>query len=172
MTPPAPGLEQPLLCPGCGARYPALERFCPACALPLIRADGEDAPPPTSERHRHARLIKPQLSEGELVQVAGAANLAEAEFIQSLLLEEGVPSLLRRSAGFDVPDMLAAGPRDILVPLSGADVAREVLLQAELIDSVTPPSSPVAPGRLLLGLIAALAIGALVVWLVGSLLHV
>jgi hypothetical protein len=172
VTPPAPGLGQPLLCPGCGARYPSLERFCPACALPLIRADGEDTPPPTSERHRHARLIKPQLSEGELVQVAGAANLAEAEFIQSLLLEEGVPSLLRRSAGFDVPDMLAAGPRDILVPLSGADVAREVLLEAELIESTTPPRAPVAPGRLLLGLIAALAIGALVVWLFGSLLHV
>ncbi len=61
--------------------------------------------------------------------MAGASNLAEAEFIQSLLLEEGVPSLLRRSAGFDVPDLLAAGPRDILVPLSGADVAREVLLE-------------------------------------------
>jgi hypothetical protein len=171
VTSPTPGLEQPLLCPGCGARYPALERFCPACALPLIRADGEDTPPPTSARHRHARLIKPQLSEGELVQVAGATNLAEAEFIQSLLLEEGVPSLLRRSAGFDVPDLLAAGPRDILVPLSGADVAREVLLQAELIDPTTPRPSPVAPGRLLLGLVAALAIGALVVWLIGSVLH-
>lgn len=167
MTPPGPGREQPLLCPGCGVRYPALERFCPACALPLIRADGE-ATPPTSARHRHARLIKPQLSEGELIQVAGATNLAEAEFIQSMLLEEGVPSLLRRSAGFDVPDLLAAGPRDILVPLSGADVAREVLFQAELIDITTPPRSPAAPGRLLFGLIAAVAFGALVVWLIGS----
>ena len=171
MTPPAPGLEPPLLCPGCRARYPASERFCAACALPLIRSDAADAPPAASARHRHARLIKPQLSEGELVQVAGASNLAEAEFIQSLLLEEGVPSLLRRSAGFDVPDLLAAGPRDILVPLSGADVAREVLLSAELIDPATPRSSPVAPGRLLLGLIAALTIGALVVWLIGSVLH-
>ncbi len=171
MTPPTPSLELPLLCPECGARYQAPERFCPACALPLIRADGIDAASAVSARHRQARLIKPQLSEGELVQVAGASNLAEAEFIQSLLLEEGVPSLLRRSAGFDVPDMLAAGPRDILVPLSGAGVAREVLLQAELIDAIEPPSSPVAPGRLLLGLIAAVAIGALVVWLIGSVLH-
>ena len=47
-----------------------------------------------------------------------------------LLLEEGVPSTLRRSAGFDVPDMLAAGPRDVLVPESGLEVARQVLLEA------------------------------------------
>ena len=33
-----------------------------------------------------------------------------------MLLEEGIPSLLRRSGGFDVPDFLAAGPRDVLVP--------------------------------------------------------
>ena len=44
-----------------------------------------------------------------------------------MLLEEGVPSLMRRSGGFDVPDFLASGPRDILVPASGADAAREIL---------------------------------------------
>jgi len=35
--------------------------------------------------------------------------------------------MLRRSGGFDVPDFLAAGPRDILVPESGAEAAREAL---------------------------------------------
>ena len=65
------------------------------------------------------RKIKPQLSEGELVQVIGAANQAEAEMIQGMLLEEGVPSMLRRARGSDVPDFLAAGRRDILVPASG-----------------------------------------------------
>jgi hypothetical protein len=34
---------------------------------------------------------------------------------------------MRRSGGFDVPDFLAAGPRDILVPTSGAVAAREIL---------------------------------------------
>jgi hypothetical protein len=43
-----------------------------------------------------------------------------------------VPSVLRRSAGFDVPDFLAAGPRDVLVPEAGAQTAREVLLQADM----------------------------------------
>ena len=151
-----------LVCPGCGSRFAAEERFCPTCALPLVH-DG-DVELETSESHRRARKIKPQLAEGELVRVAGARNLAEAEFIQGLLLEEGVPSMLRRSAGFDVPDFLAAGPRDVLVPASGVDTAREVLLQAELIDS-EPQGSPVAPGKLLVGLLVALAVGALIVWL-------
>ena len=44
-----------------------------------------------------------------------------------MLLEEGIPSLVRRSGGFDVPDFLAAGPRDIVVAASGADAARELL---------------------------------------------
>jgi hypothetical protein len=118
-----------------------------------------------SDRHARARKIKPQLAEGELVRVAGARNQAEAEFIQGLLLEEGVPSLLRRSAGFDVPDFLAAGPRDVLVPASGVQTAREMLLEAELIGP-EQPSAAVAPARLLVGLLAALAVGALVVWLV------
>ncbi len=117
-----------------------------------------------SERHRQARKIKPQLAEGELVRVAGARNQAEGEFIQSLLLEEGIPSVLRRSAGFDVPDFLAAGPRDVLVPQSGAMTAREVLLQAEVIDEDSSQPT-VAPLRLLAALLAALALGALVVWL-------
>src|SRR5436309_3309896 len=152
---------QPLVCPGCGASHPAEERFCPHCRLPLAYPQDEEAH--VSERHRQARKIKPQLAEGNLMRVAGARNQAEAEFIQSLLLEEGVPSVLRRSAGFDVPDFLAAGPRDVLVPESGVTTAREVLLQAELITS--QPSQPVvSPGRLLLGLLAALLVGAAVVW--------
>ncbi len=44
-----------------------------------------------------------------------------------MLLEEGIPSMLRRSAGSDVAEALAAGPRDVLVPQSGADAAREAL---------------------------------------------
>ncbi len=41
--------------------------------------------------------------------------------------------MLRRARGFDVPDFLAAGPRDVLVPASGAPAARDVLLQSELL---------------------------------------
>jgi len=154
-----------LRCPSCGSAYSADERFCPDCKLPLVYDDSEGVIAAVSERHERARKIKPQLTEGRLVRVAGARNQAEAEFIQGLLLEEGVPSLLRRTAGFDVPDFLAAGPRDVLVPESAFDTAREVLLEGELIsDSDVPAARPVSPGRLLVGLLAALVVGAVVVW--------
>jgi hypothetical protein len=151
-----------LVCVSCGSTYGPDERFCPTCHIPL--ALSADAASPVSDRHALARKVKPQLAEGELVRVAGARNQAEAEFIQGLLLEEGVPSVLRRTAGFDVPDFLAAGPRDVLVPATGLQTAREVLLQAELITE--EPTRPLTtPGHLLVGLIGALVLGALIVWL-------
>jgi hypothetical protein len=170
-----PPLRRPpaaeLVCPGCDATADADARFCPECALPLVFGGGP--PPqephelePISDAHRRARLIKPQLAEGKLTKVGWAHNQAEGEFIQSLLLEEGVPSLLRRTAGFDVPDMLAAGPRDVMVPASGVDVARETLLAAAVIDDRPAMRVVTSPARLLCGLLAALAVGALVLWLV------
>ena len=84
--------------------------------MPLVRPGSEALEAPLSEAHGRARKIDPTLTEGELVRVAGGRNQAEAELIQGLLLEWGVPSMLRRTAGFDVPDFLAAGPRDVLVP--------------------------------------------------------
>src|SRR5918992_1473403 len=121
-----------LVCPDCATAHPAERRFCPDCGMPLTYARREQADD-VSDAHARARKIKPQYSEGDLVRVAGARHQAEAELIQGLLLEEGVPSMLRRTRGFDVPDMLAAGPRDIFVPASGVSAARDVLLQAELL---------------------------------------
>lgn len=66
-------------------------------------------------------------SKGKLVKVAYAQNQAEAEMIQGLLSEHGIPSMLKRAAGFDVPDFLAAGPRQVLVADEIAAQAREVL---------------------------------------------
>jgi hypothetical protein len=164
-----PAAEGELHCPACGRGYPDQERFCPDCKLPLVHGEGSTGVLETvGERHERARKIKPQLTEGRLVRVAGGRNQAEAEFIQGLLLEEGVPSMLRRSAGFDVPDFLAAGPRDVLVPEAAVATAREVLLQGELI-SDEPPPRVVAPGKLLAGLLIALLLGAIVVWLLSQL---
>ena len=103
----------------------------------MLRA-GEGDEPAGGSRER-ARKIRPQYAEGPLVRVATARNQAEAELLEGLLLEEGVPSLVRRSGGFDVPDFLASGPRDLLVPAAGAEVAREVL--------GTPEPGPVAIGE-------------------------
>jgi hypothetical protein len=119
----------PLVCPGCERSHAEGERFCAACGLPLVHARGADGPakPDDSELAQRARKIRPGYAEGPLVRVAHARHQAEAELVQGMLLEEGIPSLVRRSGGFDVPDFLASGPRDILVASSGAEAAREFL---------------------------------------------
>ena len=114
-----------LVCRSCGAGAREPARFCPDCGIPLVHADA--APIAVTERTERARKVKGQYSEGPLVQVARARHQAEAELISGLLLEEGVASVARRSGGFDVPDFLAAGPRDILVAQSGEAIARDVL---------------------------------------------
>ena len=115
-----------LVCPSCASTgHAAGERFCERCGMPLVLADR--AEPRPSDRRRRARKIKPQYAEGQPVKVARAGSQAEAEFIAGLLLEEGIPSIVQRSPGFDVAEFLAAGPRDVLVPQSGAEAAREAL---------------------------------------------
>ena len=99
-------------------------------------ADGADPWAGDALRQR-ARKVRPQYTDGPLVRVARARHQAEAEMIENLLLEQGIPALAKRSGGFDVPDFLASGPRDILVPASAADAAREVLGS----DEPAPPRS-------------------------------
>lgn len=117
--------ELPLVCPSCGRRYGPDERFCDGCGMPLIQA-GE--PARVSPQRERARKIDPRYTEGDLVRVGFARHQAEAEMLQSILLEEGIPSMTKRS--IDVPDFLAAGPRDIYVPASGAELARALLSDA------------------------------------------
>jgi hypothetical protein len=155
--------DDSLTCPRCATEHPPDERFCRECGMPLVHGEGETLDDVTPARER-ARKINPMYAEGDLVRVAGGRNQAEAEFIQGLLLEEGIPSTTRRTRGFDVPDFLAAGPRDVLVPLSGADAARDMLLQARLLEEREDGSGP-APLRLLAGLLGGLALIALVIWL-------
>jgi pimeloyl-ACP methyl ester carboxylesterase len=165
MTRPRP--DDPLVCPSCATTHSLDERFCPACGMPLVYSAAVDGSPEATltDLQERARKIKPQLSEGPLTKVASGRNQAEAEFIQALLLEEGVPSMLKRSAGSDVPDLLAAGRRDVLVPRSGVDVARDVLLQSELLPAAGAGDGRDAAGRVLLGLLSALVLVALVAWI-------
>ena len=135
--------------------------------MPLVTPGGEPLDEPLSEAHERARKIDPRYAEGELVRVAGGRNQAEAELIQGLLLEEGVPSILRRSAGFDVPDFLAAGPRDVLVPEAGAEAARELLHETKLSASGGPGTRP-NPVKLVAAITLGGAGAALIAWLLQS----
>lgn len=146
---------------------PATERFCAGCGLPLIPI--EDGAPAT-EAHARARKIDPAYAEGRLVRVAFANNQAEAELIQGLLLEEGIPTMLRRSGGFDVPDFLAAGPRDVLAPESGAHAARDLLLSADMGELAAGGGQGGNPPRITL-VVAVLGGGfvtAVIAWLIGQ----
>lgn len=118
--------EEPLVCPGCARSYPRRERFCETCGMPLVQATGTERR--ASERQRKARKIKPQYAEGELVKVARAENQIQAEFIQGLLLEEGIPCVLSGLIAGYAP---VVDPRDVMVPESGAQAAREALAWGE-----------------------------------------
>ena len=155
----------PLACPRCARKYPLEERFCADCGMPLTYVGRTDEQPIT-EAHERARKIKPQYVGGVQVRVASAQNLAEAELMQGILLEEGIPSVQRRARGADVPDFLAAGARDILVPEAGLEAAKELLAGAAIsTDELEFAGSQQRPLRLLAGILIALAGAALLAWL-------
>jgi hypothetical protein len=76
-----------------------------------------------------------------------------------------VPSVLRRTAGFDVPDFLAAGPRDVMVSEGDAAAARATLGESEVVPSEgdqVPFGSRAA--RLVAGVLIIGLVGLLCVW--------
>jgi hypothetical protein len=124
--------------------------------MPLTYAGRVGDEQPVTEQHERARKIKPEYARGELRRVVTAHQQAEAEWIQMLLLEEGVPSTLRRTAGFDVPEMLAAGPRDVLVPESGLELARELLAETDI--PLSSPGASSGPSPLALAAVILIAL--------------
>ena len=66
----------------------------------------------------------PSYSQGKLVKVGSAPNLADGERLEQFLSESGIRSTLHRAPGTETaPD----GPRDIMVPSGGAKAAQQVL---------------------------------------------
>lgn len=156
---------EPLACPNCARRYPLSERFCAICEMPLTYV-GQTEEPGDTARQR-ARKVKPQYVGGGLVKVGWGRNQAEAELIQGLLLEEGIPSVQRRSRGFDVPDFLAGGPRDILVAEAAYEAARTLLGGDDTPRAGDPANEESAdewPLRLAAGVLVAAAIACAIVF--------
>ena len=156
----------PLTCPRCALAHGLDERFCRNCGMPLVYA-GTREEEPITDAHEKARKVRPQLARGELVRVTGGRNISEAELIQGILLDQGIPSILRRTRGFDVPDFLAAGPRDVMVPESGYEKARELLRDADLLTVEADPDSLPgvgSPARLAAWLLAAVIVAFALIW--------
>ena len=116
---------------------------------------------------------------GKLVKVGFARNQAEAEMLQGLLTESGIPSILKRSGGFDNPEFLAAGPRDIWVNKEHAPEARRILEEtmtesegeerADLKGEARlreTSGKPLGPGRLALYVGGALVVAIVIIWIV------
>ena len=114
---------------------------------------------------------------GKLAKVAFARNQAEAEMLQGLLREAGIPSILKRSGGFDNPDFLAAGPHDVMVDSDLAQKARGVLAdtmvesedeeRTELDEqaALRRDGTETTPARLALWVAAAFLGAVILVWL-------
>ncbi|HEU5253016.1 MAG TPA: DUF2007 domain-containing protein [Solirubrobacterales bacterium] len=110
-----------------------------------------------------------------MVKVAFARTQPEAEMLQGLLTEVGIPSMLKRSAGFDNPEFLPNGPRDVLVRADSAKLAREVLADVMVEDEAAEleaerrlargETGVTPPARLAFWVIAVGLGGVLVAWL-------
>ena len=72
------------------------------------------------------------------VKVAAAPNETDALLMDGVLKDAGVPSLIQRAPGFDAPDFLSAGPRDVLVPGSLAEEAKQLLEDTTGLGSYVP----------------------------------
>jgi Putative prokaryotic signal transducing protein len=118
---------------------------------------------------------------GKLVKVGFARNQAEAEMLQALLLESSIPSILKRSGGFDAPEFLAAGPRDIWVNKEQAYAARRIIEETmtegedeseertELEDEArlrATGGEPMTPQRLALWVLGGTVVAIVLIWIV------
>jgi hypothetical protein len=116
---------------------------------------------------------------GKLIKVAFARNQAEAEMIQGLLSEGGIPSVLKRARGFDAPEFMAAGPHDVMVDSSHAHKAKTLLAdtitedpadeEAELKDEARlrrgGPTTETSPARLALWIGVAFLGAVILAWI-------
>jgi hypothetical protein len=76
--------------------------------------------------------------EERWVKVAAAPDESVALLMDGVLKDAGIPSLIQRAPGFDAPDFLAAGPRDVLVPGSLVEEAKQVLEDTTGLGSYAP----------------------------------
>jgi hypothetical protein len=99
----------------------------------LARALAGRSPAPEPPKRATVASVGAVQPDGT-VRVAVAANQAEAELLQGVLSDAGIPSTWRRTGG-DLPELLAAGYREIYVPADAAEEAQALLATIERSDS-------------------------------------
>ena len=73
------------------------------------------------------------------MKVAAAPDESVALLMDGVLKDAGIPSLIQRApAGFDAPDFLSAGPRDVLVPGALVEEAKQLLEDTTGLGSYAP----------------------------------
>jgi hypothetical protein len=72
------------------------------------------------------------------VKVAAAPDESVALLMDGVLKDAGIPSLIQRAPGFDAPDFLSVGPRDVLVPGLLVEEAKQVLEDTTGLGSYVP----------------------------------
>jgi len=72
------------------------------------------------------------------VHVAVTPDESSALLMEGLLKNAGIPSLIQRARGFDAPDFLSAGPRDVLVSASSLREAKQILEDTTGLGSYVP----------------------------------
>ena len=76
--------------------------------------------------------------EERWIKVAVAPNETSALLMDGVLKDAGVPALIQRAPGFDVPDFLSSGPRDMQVPGALFEEARQILEDTTGLGSYAP----------------------------------
>lgn len=93
-----------------------------------------------------------EYTQGALRCVVVALNQAEAEMLEDMLRSEGIPCMVRRLGLADVPDFLAAGRREVLVPEGALDAARELLRIEKPIEQASLTSATTLAYALIAGI--------------------
>ena len=70
--------------------------------------------------------------------MAVAPNETGAQLMGGVLEGARIPALIQRAPGFDVPDFLSSGPRDVLVPGALLEEARQILEDTTGLGSYAP----------------------------------
>lgn len=102
---------------------------------------------------------------GRLVKVGFGRSQIEAEMLQGLLTEAGIPSVLKRTMGFDTPEFLASGPHDVFVNRSDVERARQVLADTMLEDEGDEAAALEEERRLARGETGVVSPGRLAFWI-------